>query len=159
MVSGLACEFSRTLYEKKMVLVNCSNCNKVFPGKRGSFCPDCMLAEDRAFDAIKVHLLENPEASAEEVAEAIGLDIKVILRLLRAGRLKVKHPEAKLVCKGCGNPIKSGVYCRRCGAAKSPVSDVSIKDGMNKSADALRPIPKTRKGRIHSRRIRKKSGL
>ncbi len=143
-----------------MALTNCSNCNKVFPGEKGDFCPDCAVAENQVFDAVKVYLAKNPGIGAAEVAEATGQDIKVILRLLRAGRLTVKQPDVELVCKDCGNLIKSGVYCQRCGADKSSVSGVPIKDGTNnRSADALRPIPKTRKGRIHSQRIRRKSGL
>jgi hypothetical protein len=134
-----------------MALINCENCGKVFPGQGTGFCPACRDADDQAFNLVKTYLVDNPAASAEQAAEALELDIKLILRMLRTGRLKVKAVQKDLVCTECGTGIDSGIYCLRCGASKGS------SDGMfSGDKESLSAVRKTKKGQIHSRRIRKR---
>ncbi len=143
-----------------MALTNCPNCHKVFPGEKGTLCAACSKQENEAFEKVKSHLVDNPDSNAEKAAAALGLDITQILRLLRAGRLEVKRPKDEQVCLTCGTPIESGLYCPRCLAGKK-VSHSSGKGAPTGSKEekvnALQPVRKTKKGQIHSQRIRRKS--
>ena len=143
-----------------MALVNCPNCHKVFPGNKGDFCPECLKKDNEGFEKLKEYLVANPDSSADKAAEDTGVDIKVVLRLLHAGRLEVKRPKGEPACASCGTPIESGVYCPRCSAAKKGPSRAAKDEGPaqdTSQGDALSPIRKTKKGQIHSRRIRRKT--
>ena len=147
-----------------MALINCQNCGTVFVGDSGLLCPKCSAEDEKSFNQLKKYLAENPDVSAEKAAEAVGVDIKVILRLLRNGRLEVKRPKGEASCLGCGISISSGFYCPQCSADQKrkssgppPGKGVAPQEKKDPS-DALKPVRKTEKGQIHSRRIRRKSG-
>jgi len=139
-----------------MVLINCDNCGQVFLGDKGLLCPVCAEKEEQDFKELKIFLKQNPGSTASQAAAGTGVAIDFVLRLLRQGRLRVKG--LALVCARCGTPIESGVYCRGCqkDAVLKREKDSSRQQSISGGKDALRPVRKTTKGQIHSRRIRKK---
>lgn len=98
-----------------MNVINCSKCGKIFNSVFGfPKCPACMQEEDKIFRKVKDYLYEQPGASVEEVALAVGLDQNQILVFLREGRLETLDGANTLRCAHCGIPISSGRYCSGC---------------------------------------------
>jgi flagellar operon protein (TIGR03826 family) len=99
-----------------MKLANCSRCGRVFsfvPGTR-DICPACVRQEDDDYLKIFHYLTQQPSASAPEIAEATGVDIKEILRFVRENRLRLVKTGIDLQCETCGTPITQGKLCDSC---------------------------------------------
>lgn len=99
-----------------MKLANCSRCGRVFsfvPGTR-DICPACIQLEDDHFLKVFHFLTQQPSATAPEIAEATGIDIKEILRFVRENRLRLVRMDPSLTCESCGNPISQGKICDNC---------------------------------------------
>lgn len=99
-----------------MKLANCSRCGRVFnfvPGTR-DICPSCVRQEDDDYLKIFHFLTQNPTATAPEIAEATGVDIKEILRFVRENRLRLVRTGIPLECEACGTPIEQGKLCESC---------------------------------------------
>ena len=74
---------------------------------------------DEQFQAIKELLYKNPNLTIKEVVDETGVDEKVILYLLKEGRLEMKAASGVLVCESCGAPIQSGRLCKKCSSQLS----------------------------------------
>ena len=99
-----------------MKLANCSRCGRVFnfvPGTR-DICPACVRQEDDDYLKIFHYLTRQPTATAPEIAEATGVDIKEILRFVRENRLRLVKTGVELHCDTCGTPISQGKICDSC---------------------------------------------
>ncbi len=92
----------------------CKDCGKIFNFMGKSICPDCIKKRDEDFAKVRKYIYENPNARAEEIAEATEVDIKEILEFLKEGRLQLKHADGLLKCEKCGAPIATGTLCDRC---------------------------------------------
>ncbi|HVZ81935.1 MAG TPA: MerR family transcriptional regulator [bacterium] len=99
-----------------MKLANCSRCGLVFafvPGTR-DICPTCIRREDEDYLKIFHYLTERPSASAPEIADATGVDIKEILRFVRENRLRLVKTGVDLQCESCGASVTQGKLCDSC---------------------------------------------
>ncbi len=75
----------------------CSRCKAGFiaaPGQR--ICPACKQKEDEQYILVKEFLDESPGTSADEVAEATGVPVDLVMKFVREGRLRseILPPEA-----------------------------------------------------------------
>jgi ribosomal protein L32 len=94
---------------------NCPRCGKIFTKVSSPICKECEKAEIDKFDEVRLYVKENPNSSAQDVAEACEVTIKRLLHWVREGKLDISEGMADLnLCSKCGRPIKSGRLCDRC---------------------------------------------
>jgi hypothetical protein len=80
-------------------------------------CLDCQPDEDRDFDAVRTALEARPNAKPEELAEAAGVPLEVVTRMLRQGVLTTAAMAgANVTCGNCGAPAISASkrLCQKC---------------------------------------------
>ncbi|SDF79489.1 flagellar protein [Sporolituus thermophilus] len=96
-----------------MALKYCPDCGKLYVENAVGLCPACYAEQEQ--DELKVadYLREVKRASLEEIHQATGVRHKVILRMLRAGRI-FAGAEVSYPCETCGEPITQGRLCAKC---------------------------------------------
>ena len=76
-------------------------------------CPSCVREEEAAEDRVSEFLKEQKRASLEDIHKATGVKHKVILRMIKRGRITadaiITYP-----CETCGQPISAGRVCDEC---------------------------------------------
>lgn len=96
---------------------NCKRCGKVFTYRGMNVCNDCFEQDQKDFNKVKDYLEENPGASLMEVSKETEIDLKIINRFLREGRLEAEGivlSNSDMNCEQCGKAIGSGRYCEDC---------------------------------------------
>ena len=71
-----------------MEIRNCKRCGKIFNYVDAEVCERCSVAEQSEFVRIREYLYDNPNSTVAQVNRATGVDIRVITRFLREGRLE-----------------------------------------------------------------------
>lgn len=96
-----------------MNLINCAECGNLCVETPARLCQECIRLEDEAEDKVARYLRGASRASLEEIHQATGVKHKVILRMLKRGRIFtdaiITYP-----CETCGVPITEGRVCDRC---------------------------------------------
>ncbi len=96
-----------------MKLTNCVECGNLCVESLTNLCPNCMRAEDEAEDRVAEYLRGTARASLEEIHQATGVKHRIILRMLKRGRIFtdaiISYP-----CETCGAPITEGRVCDNC---------------------------------------------
>lgn len=96
-----------------MNLINCTECGNLCVETPSRLCPACVRLEEEAEDKVANFLRGTSRASLEEIHQATGVKHKVILRMLKRGRIFtdaiISYP-----CETCGEPITEGRVCDRC---------------------------------------------
>ena len=97
---------------------NCKRCNRIFTYTGKNICNYCIEEEQADFDKVREYLFNNRRSTASQVSEATDVDLKVITRFLREGRLEsdlvVNDDDGELNCEKCNRQIKSGRFCENC---------------------------------------------
>lgn len=97
---------------------NCKRCGKIYNYTGSAVCNNCLRQEQEDFEKIRDYLFRNPNSSAAEVSEALGIELKVISRFLKEGRLEADYirmsGDSVLSCEKCGKPVNSGRFCENC---------------------------------------------
>ena len=97
-----------------MGLANCKECGKLFVQNPSGICPDCYQLLEEQESKVAAYLRDNQRASLNEVHEATGVPEKVILKMIKKGRItgadNIAYP-----CETCGRPITEGRVCQECG--------------------------------------------
>jgi flagellar operon protein (TIGR03826 family) len=95
---------------------NCTRCGQAYTRIDGGrdLCPACLRQEDDNFGLVFRYLTTRPSATAQEIAQETGVEIKEIYRYLRENRLQLVKLDTGLNCEGCGIPISQGKMCERC---------------------------------------------
>mgnify|MGYP001950325701 FL=1 len=97
---------------------NCKRCGKIYNYTGSAVCNNCLRQEQEDFEKVREYLFNNPNSSAMEVSEATGIELKVISRFLKEGRLEADYikmsDDSVLTCEKCGKPVKSGRFCETC---------------------------------------------
>lgn len=97
--------------------VYCEECGgKMFYHEAGQYqCEDCGKIALDDYGKIKEYLEENKNATAKEISEATGVEMKIIGMFLRDGRIQIpKGSRIFIKCKRCGCALRSGRYCEDC---------------------------------------------
>ena len=99
-----------------MKLANCSRCGKVYTAVSGGreLCPACLKEENDNYLKIFHFLSTRPAATAQEIAQETGIDVKEIYRYVRENRLRLVQGDTGLTCESCGIPIAQGKICDKC---------------------------------------------
>lgn len=97
---------------------NCKRCGRVFTYTGKSICMNCLEEEQQDFEKVRDYLFKHHNSSTIEVSEATEVEVKVITRFLREGRLESEGlklaEEDGLTCEKCDRPIGSGRFCETC---------------------------------------------
>ncbi|MGB8955483.1 MAG: TIGR03826 family flagellar region protein [Tumebacillaceae bacterium] len=98
-----------------MALGNCKSCGRLFNIIHRDICPVCVKDEEEKFYIIRNFLKENRGATTYEVQEATGIDLKLIIKFVREGRLSTLNtPNLTYPCESCGEGITEGRFCKPC---------------------------------------------
>jgi len=98
-----------------MPIANCARCGRIFNKTRREICRECVLEEDKAFELVRSYLRKHRNATMAEVTETTGVDVEVIIGLIRDGRLILRdNPNMSYSCERCGKPTQVGRYCAAC---------------------------------------------
>jgi flagellar operon protein (TIGR03826 family) len=95
-----------------MGLANCPECGKLYVENAARVCPDCYRKQEEDAERVVEYLRDVEKATLEEIHEATGVKHKIILRLIRSGRIigkSISYP-----CESCGTPIAEGRLCDSC---------------------------------------------
>ncbi|GAA0484877.1 membrane protein [Salinibacillus aidingensis] len=98
-------------------LANCPNCGALFVKGARSVCDQCYKEEEAAFEKVYSYIRkkENRRATLSEVAEATGVEERLIMKFVKERRLHTSQfPNLAYDCERCGNPIQEGKICGNC---------------------------------------------
>lgn len=130
-----------------MGLANCKECGKLFMQNPAGLCPECFRIEEANEERVAKYLRSNPHASITQVNEATGVPEKVILKMIKKGRItgdiRIEYP-----CESCGKPIAEGRVCPECGRRVLEQLKGEIKPAHKTSEP---PSAKPGGGGVHSR--------
>lgn len=98
-----------------MGVKNCPECGKLYMENPSGMCPACYAQEEVYEHKIGDYLREFGKAPIERIHEATGVSEKIILRMLKSGRLLVEGLNLiSYPCDMCGIPIFEGRICSKC---------------------------------------------
>jgi DNA-directed RNA polymerase subunit RPC12/RpoP len=97
-----------------MGLANCKECGKLYVQNPAGICPECYQLLEEQESKVAAYLRNNQRASIVEVHEATGVPEKVILKMIKKGRI-VGDIRLEYPCETCGKPISEGRVCAECG--------------------------------------------
>lgn len=97
-----------------MGLANCPQCGKLYVENTAKLCPECYAEEEKAENKVAQFLREvRRKATIDEIQEATAVEHKVILRMMKKGRVFSEFP-IEYPCEHCGAPITEGRLCDAC---------------------------------------------
>jgi hypothetical protein len=97
-----------------MNLKNCTECGTLMVEHPSGLCPKCLEIENEAEDKVAEFLRSTRHASVVEIEEATGVAIKIIMRMLKRGRIFNSDNVVAYPCERCGNAITEGHLCGSC---------------------------------------------
>ncbi|MFA9558918.1 TIGR03826 family flagellar region protein [Evansella sp. AB-rgal1] len=98
-------------------LANCSSCGKVFVKALRPICNDCNKEVDGKFQIVYDYLRkrENRSASLHEVHKDTEVEIDLIYKFIREGRIHLRDfPNLGYPCEKCEALIREGKLCTDC---------------------------------------------
>ena len=99
-------------------IIQCSICRKPFQSLGRKVCPNCLGKMDDYFIQVRDYLDDNPNASIEKVSEETEISQRVIMYLIKEGRVIMKGEgkafDDTLTCEICKIPIFEGRICETC---------------------------------------------
>ena len=119
-----------------MEVTQCTFCKKPFQSYGSKICLECTVHMDECMRKIRDYLYEHPNSGAEVVSYETGVPLKMIMYLLKEGRLLLvddKFGYSILTCESCKKPIKSGRLCDEC--------RMSLANTMGEKIGAIKIIP------------------
>ncbi len=125
---------------------NCSRCGQAYTHVEGGrdICPACVRVEDDHYGLVFRYLSTRPSATAQEIAQETGVDIKEIYRYVRENRLQLIKNDTGLFCESCGIPISQGKMCEKCFQKLS----ADIQNDLLKTRENLKKYHKTDVGKF-----------
>jgi len=100
---------------------NCKICREPFVSYNSLLCPKCQKQTDKDFITVRDYIYDNPQnASVDKIAEATGVNEKIILYLLEENRLTAAGAiteTSELHCRVCGRVVSAGSICDFCRAS------------------------------------------
>ncbi len=97
--------------------VTCSNCGgEMGQIARGTYrCLDCGQEDYDSYQKVRNYLNKQGPRSVTQIMRATGVPRATIEFFLRDERLEIPESDAmRLICRGCGTSIRTGVLCDRC---------------------------------------------
>ena len=100
-----------------MRILQCIFCKKPFQSYGSKICPTCLEKMDESFIKVREYLEEHPYADIDTVSQETGVSGKMIMYLLKEGRLIIGDDEKGnpiLKCESCKRPVSTGRLCEPC---------------------------------------------
>lgn len=100
-----------------MPLSTCNRCGKMYTKQaEEKVCPKCQPEEDQDFESIRDALQGNPAMTAEQLADATGVELECVLRCIESGRIQSVAAGGSVKCGRCGAPAisLSKKLCEKC---------------------------------------------
>lgn len=97
-------------------LDTCARCGNIFTRLQSPVCPQCQTDEDADYEKVRGVLLRQPGLNAEQAAEAAGVALDCVLRMLIEGRVTNVQLGSVVKCGRCGAPAisVSKRLCEQC---------------------------------------------
>jgi hypothetical protein len=97
-------------------VVQCKICRRPFQGAGGKICGECFDQIERDLTIVRDYLENNArDRTIKGIVDSTGVSRKIVLHLLREGRISVDDPSGgALRCGLCGKPIATGKFCEVC---------------------------------------------
>ncbi|MEI5907598.1 TIGR03826 family flagellar region protein [Bacillus spongiae] len=99
-------------------LLNCPNCGSIYvKNKFREVCEACFKKEEKTFEEVYRFLRqrENRAATPQAIAERIGVEVALLYKWVRKGRLNVRQfTNLGFPCERCGDLIQAGKVCASC---------------------------------------------
>lgn len=116
-------------------IAKCDRCDKVFNMVSAPVCNKCLADEEEDYEKVKEILEEKPNLNAEQLAESAGVQIKVVLRMMKDGTITSVD-------------LGEAVKCGKCGAAAISLSKRLCQSCLDKlDAQVMRAQSKMKLGR------------
>jgi predicted nucleic acid-binding Zn-ribbon protein len=96
-----------------MSITTCTKCGHLFKKTTSVLCPTCIHDEDEIFDKVKQYIRQNRAATADEIANSLGISLQVVAKFIKEGRL-IEFENTTYPCEHCGRLIITGKYCLDC---------------------------------------------
>lgn len=132
-----------------MGLKNCPECGRLFVDNPSGMCVACYKQAEEDELTVANYLREVRKASLEEIHKATGVKEKIILRMIRRGRITsdffITYP-----CETCGVPIHEGRVCPAC--SKNILEQVNDSQG---NASNKTKLDALNEERMYRERMRK----
>jgi hypothetical protein len=81
-------------------------------------CPECLKQSEENYRKVFDYFTAEPTATAQEICDATGVDVKEIYRFVRENRLRSVKVATGRNCEKCGVPIYggklTGKFCDKC---------------------------------------------
>lgn len=68
-------------------LINCIICGRLFKSEEGTICSKCLEDKESPYQKVKDYIFFNRGASVFDVAEATGVEVKLILKYIKEGKI------------------------------------------------------------------------
>lgn len=85
----------------------CPRCRAIFVQDISPVCTKCIHAEDSDYALIRDALVEDPGMGQEELAQAAGVTLVCVMRMLEEKQLASERPGNDAICGQCGEPALS----------------------------------------------------
>jgi hypothetical protein len=79
-----------------------------------NLCQDCIKKEEEDYKKVFQFFTDKPSATAQEISQETGVDLKEIFRFARENRLQLVKMDANMRCEKCGAPLRNGKICDNC---------------------------------------------
>ena len=124
-------------------LTNCSKCGRIMAKGFRNICPVCYQEIEDQYEKCFKYLRENRKCSLQELSEATGVSMSMIVKFIREGRISIAdYPNITYECDVCGAPIREGHLCEAC--RRRLIKDVNkMKDEEQRKAQQQEQKPGT----------------
>lgn len=145
MASGLdKSKLTDRVYDKIKLCPICHNHMNYIYGEMFQ-CPSCGRKERTDFGKVREFLEIAGPQPAVIIAEETGVELKVIEKFLREGRVEIPDGSPVYIkCQSCGTDIRYGRYCPDCMLRLSKSLSVAI------LAPEVGEKPRTKSGKMHT---------
>ena len=100
-----------------MEIIQCTLCRKPFQSYGSKSCFECTTYMEESMKKIRDYLDEHPRSGAEITSYHTGVPLKLIMHLLKDGRLFLVEDDfaiSILSCESCKKAISTGRLCDEC---------------------------------------------
>lgn len=98
----------------KEKIKNCRGCGRLFLSNGSYYCSDCIEKQTEIEQRIIKYVKANPDCTIPDIVNALGINEKIVRKLIEEGRLYQAGVDFYYPCVKCGTPIIAGQYCDKC---------------------------------------------
>ena len=127
----------------------CKWCGRLYESFGPDMCAKCVHDLDEDFVKVRTYLYTYPNASVAEVVQETQVDERVVLYLVKEGRLVLVEGVSSVRCEKCGRSVETGKLCRTCSEALSQLLSKAGYDAGKSAKNEKKEDGRTR-GSMHT---------